>query len=77
MVSKQRQGCEAAPFLRQETRLLLELWFGNPFLLAAPPPPPAVCIVWWTLQLQGSFALFWLAYFVTLSCGIGEWNGDS
>jgi hypothetical protein len=29
-----------------------------------------VCIVWWTLQLQGSFALFWLAYFVTLSCGI-------
>ncbi|PRW20409.1 P-loop containing nucleoside triphosphate hydrolase [Chlorella sorokiniana] len=29
-------------------------------------------IVWWALQLQGSFALFWLIYFLTLSTGIGE-----
>lgn len=27
-------------------------------------------IVWWALQLQGSFALFWLIYFLTLSTGI-------
>jgi hypothetical protein len=32
-------------------------------------------LVFWTLQLQGSFALFWLTYFVTLSTGIGELPG--
>ena len=28
--------------------------------------------MWWALQLQGSFALFWLVYFISLSVGIGE-----
>ena len=34
--------------------------------------PPAANIVFWALQLKGSFFLFWLIYFFTLTTGIGE-----
>lgn len=29
-------------------------------------------VAFYGIQLQGSFALFWLIYFFTLTCGIGE-----
>lgn len=35
-------------------------------------PGPAANLVFWTVALKGSFAIFWLIYFVTLSTGIGE-----
>ena len=41
------------------------------------PCPRAANIVWWALQLQGSFALFWIIYFLTLSTGIGEGIGSA
>lgn len=35
-------------------------------------PCHAANMVYWALQLQGSFALFWLVYYVSLCVGIGE-----
>ena len=35
-------------------------------------PTCAANIVFWALQLKGSFFLFWLIYFFTLTTGIGE-----
>lgn len=46
--------------------------------LAPPPHPPthtAANLVFWTINLQGSFLLFWLIYLVSLAIGVGE-SGD-
>jgi hypothetical protein len=32
-----------------------------------------VAIAFYGIRLQGSFVLFWLAYYITLCVGIGEW----
>lgn len=60
-------GSDYLTVLEAAANLLL-----TPLSLPSPYPCITANIVFWAVGLQGSFAVFWAVYAVTLFCGIGE-----